>query len=508
MTSQIRVQSYLEKHQISALFEELMAKIIHTQPDDPLIYLSAVIERKIERKRGSASANRRSTGDLRGERPSTVAWASVDGGVTGAKDRGNYEKPWQTNSRRKPQTKHSPPELTKPHTVKSRPSWNADNKVPSADFDELWNIRTDGTTGKTRQMTRDRSRSRERAADDPNALTFQSSGYYGPVRPHYGDPLSDELPIQRTSKQNQSDRKSVVSSKLKGQKNQANRHRSQLKDLVAKQTAADSGIEDDSRPDYDVDYAVDVMESADDLRNEGVRNVKSTGVRLAKTFSADPEPLVRVSICSRCARVVTGSDPVTNNQPENNGGETSRSSAVRFTPTPVSDDEFESVSQVSGPRRPVWQGDTDAESQALSPRKGLPMYESSGVPHKGRPMYKQTSRDESVVSLPVNASTPTAPAADSVVATGSIVAGLPPVAPDTSRTDDTSLPTAKPVWSRKDSVDFEERNVDSPDVLASKGRSWAIPDDSEVSDIDWENYRATKTKFKSHKSKTYTGGQY
>ncbi|XP_013381780.1 uncharacterized protein C8orf34-like [Lingula anatina] len=479
MSGQQRIPLYLERHKIGALFEELMSKIIHDQPDDPIYFLIKVLQKKhklIKEAEDGAkgptptrksttelfSHSKKSTPELsRKSMPASAAsWAQSppDGAVTEDKQR-DYEKPWLSHSKRlkpkkpataaaggdgenvKPVIKCSKVQLSPRSKVTQRsrtqssefeefvkaPSaprkqWNADNKVPTADFDELWEI-TKG--GKAYQRVRDEEEREEAEAKKRESgwrsvmlgegedMVYSSGGYTGPYRKPMTEEeeLAAELSVGRSIRSDPREREEAetessagsTSSKRKGPKFASEQHKKDLEKYIKKEKE-DVQSQDSGYPGEDDDYdeAIEVLENPEDLKNEGITGVKTSGVRISKTMkTVEAEPQVRVSICARCARVIGGtemSEPTRQSKFEELsevGFERNGSAAVRFARQPPSDfadgeddedDEFESVSQVSGPRHPVWQAE-DSDAETLTPRKGSHMFSPAGIPTKGRHMY-------------------------------------------------------------------------------------------------------------------------
>lgn len=172
-----RVQAYLERHRIGALFEDLMAKVIKDTPEDPIAYLIKVLKRLYSEgskgpgsslpPSGSKTSFARSMG-LTGtsvgrhsfdEGRSVLAksWAGPDSHIEGSKFRPgsaskatagrDYPRPWLSGS--KPgktiealdrDNTRPPPRKAHTHNENEKPPWNAKTAVPSHDFDEWFNM--------------------------------------------------------------------------------------------------------------------------------------------------------------------------------------------------------------------------------------------------------------------------------------------------------------------------------------------------------------------------------
>ncbi|XP_064652899.1 uncharacterized protein C8orf34 homolog isoform X2 [Lineus longissimus] len=546
MAAQQRVQAYLEKHKISGLFEELMAKVINNTPTDPLVYLCTLLERKVEKRKmtGSAgiSAMRKSASDMDGRMRGTAgAWAttSVDGGLAVAKERGvTYEKPWlsSTNTKRVPRPKTAD-ETSKPPRRSRSPAkqdWNNDKKVGAKDFDEMF-AQTQTHPRRSGSPTKTGTEKLWRSPSYEHELNYKSHGYTGPRHIGTASDLDAELSISSGKPVREKPRTSatVATIKQKGAKSNAMKHRQELQRyLQAQKKQEDSGIEDSHSYEGE-DDGLDVWENLDDLKSEGVTNIKGSGIKIKALPARSGDPVVRVAICGRCAKIMTSAEPISYDGATESGSkfgelpqyssiETQRS--VQFSN--VEDEDFESVSQVSGPRRPVWQdsdglSDSSVDSadfhgnnvlnlrnlniiqstvETTTPRKGVSMFESHGTPNKGRPMYSRADVRDSMQSLGQSSAAGGGGQIDlNATAPAAILA--PQVGGDTPRTVDTSH-TPVPNWQRTMSEDLDERNVESPELLAQKGRSWAIPEDSEISDMEWDRRKGAGQKGRQ------AGGQY
>jgi len=153
----------------------------------------------------------------------------------------------------------------------------------------------------------------------------------------------------------------------------------------------DSGYHEIER-DLVHDDAAELYEDDEELKREGVTVLHSAEhkssrptVHRAAPAAAPPVCELKVGICARCARVIEGglsndhasdSIPHTHHQPQLAKSDVSLASLAQRSDTVRSvreflqsddddddDEEIESVSQVSGPRRPVWHDDSDSEGQ-------------------------------------------------------------------------------------------------------------------------------------------------
>jgi len=280
------------------------------------------------------------------------------------------------------------------HNDNEKPPWNAKTAVPSHDFDEWFNMQhrhprtTDedmrdyqgsswGTNGEI-QMPADRTVIYNRRV--PSA---------GPVY-YADDSLEAELNMGRDIKiQTEENESSSVASyeSMRSRKQKARHaaeeHRRQLQALLLnKNSNRGSGINGINDDEDLHDDGTELLENVDELESEGVSNVNRTGTRLSKSLKqgTGTSESVRVSICARCAKIITG-------QPSDR-----KSEAGSVHSASEVDDNFDSVSQVGSStgrnRPPVWPSGFDSESDS-SPRKGQHMWQSpSRSPVKGKHMFR------------------------------------------------------------------------------------------------------------------------
>ncbi|XP_070533670.1 uncharacterized protein C8orf34 homolog isoform X2 [Ptychodera flava] len=440
MATQHRVQAYLEKHQIGALFEDLMARLIQNTPEEPIPYLIKVLQRKDDKtkrpyqenplatrsrppsgsskKSGSVTRSyedlprsKTSSDVLRRSTGGAAQWAATDPMGVSKGDRG-YDKPWATNMKRsKPSTQTSTSshskfpmddsENARPAGRRTKkPEWDHHTKMTTQNFDEMFEA--------TKRSGASKSGWGSQEQDED--LLYTSSGYRGvqrqPVRAEE-DALAGELVLPKYRPKQEDEgysTSSSVASRHEKPDKKAKSHKKELEKYIKsrqkQQTQILAGDDDDDAD----DEAIDLLENLDDLRSEGVTKVKSSGNKVSKSFHhGKSEPQVRVSICARCAKIMGGrpSERAPSEYgPAGGYGElpdydelaSDYTGAGHFAPV-VDDDEFESVSQVHSPRRPVWHDDTDTST--IDPREGAHMYHArrSTTPRKGRPMYGRDIKD-------------------------------------------------------------------------------------------------------------------
>ncbi|XP_022088878.1 uncharacterized protein LOC110978293 [Acanthaster planci] len=221
----------------------------------------------------------------------------------------------------------------------------------------------------------------------------------------------------------------------------------------------DSGEEPTDPDQAGYEEATDLLEDADDLAFEGVTNAKSSGRKVSKVSSRflgalmsmrrrapPPEPEVKVAICSKCARLVSSNDASTAGGDalgkygayESISDVTSGEYGGAFSAPVTSDDDFESASEVVGPRRPVW---VEPNSGASTTRPGSSGLKSSMVHDSSRELFGSSSQEAGDGSGTYRA--------------GSSLVGQ--------------------AWEAKtfrSQTDVSSRQVRHSDALLDKGRSW------------------------------------
>lgn len=387
MTSAEKVQEYLKRHKIGVLFEDLMAKVIADMPDDPVIYLARILHLRAE-KRGARSLKTSTHFDN-----VAVAKKSID-------------KPWSTNSKR---LKDIDPKTGK---KLSRPEWNQRTKHVTSSFDDLWD---EPKAGRKSQPGSPTKMATAPAWADPNIddgedVMFSVYGYRGPHRSfrEAGDPLAEELKLVKDKTEPKETKKFSPVSKKSGPRADSSRHKRELQQYIREcEQKSDSGIEEDR--DLQSDDAVELLEDLDELRREGVKNVKQSGVKVNRTQQPSRQAAVRVSICARCAKVMGAGVPsepapgVAFTEITDYDYDTVKDTGLSsHFHTAISDDdeEFESVSQVTGPRRPVWQ---DSDNEGVTPRRNKTVLPVSMSPSKSLPVYssEKPSRGQKSAGTPV-----------------------------------------------------------------------------------------------------------
>ncbi|CAH1248051.1 C8orf34 [Branchiostoma lanceolatum] len=505
--AQLKIQAYLEKNKISALFEEMMSKLIQEQPEEPLPYLSRMLDRKWEKirpKRENSPARMRTAPSPSALRKSMPAGASTwagnsEGAVT--KDR-EYDRPWLTNAKRSRSKGRSGMEgqdNIRPEK-KEKAGWNPNTqKVPTGDFDELFKL-TKGSKGMKGSKSVDFAMLQDQLGKDlDESLRHSQPIYYGQPRDQAlreEDSLSSELKAPMSSRSGEEETSSVdLDLRTVKPHQQALQHKRQLEAIVKqKETASDSGLEE---PEDDEEYeeGLELLENEDDLAKEGVTNVVQSGHKISSSLRRPPtpEPQVKVTICGRCARLLSEDTSVVPNgqTPDFNSEVSGRGTPKAAWNPPLTDDEFESVSQVEGPRAPVWYAE---ESETEVSRKGASMLTKDPRPVKGRPMFSPEP-PQKPLALPAPLSSaekqprPTTNSALSVA-----------LKDDLSDFGNKKTKPARAFALPKDDSEDENGTVKSATALSLGGRSWHAPPETDAESVDYERDRVGRvTGFREHK---------
>ncbi|XP_062520289.1 uncharacterized protein C8orf34-like isoform X2 [Corticium candelabrum] len=374
-----RVQAYLDKHKIGALFENLMAKVIQDMPGNPINYLIRVLQKKESKVTGKP---------VRSEMTSSVsrssAWAKNDdvnlnaarpkSSKTDARGLATREVPLRKSvGNIRPKTSASAHKLR----ASTRPTVHQ----PQSNVSNLTSVSDIHTTSGNVDIT-----------DDLNIISHTSKRLI--QKEEAGSTTSF---IQR-SKRN---KKAIVDEKRK-----------QLASLLATTSHTIPSPRTHSDSDNVTDEGVDLIEDTDDLLAEGVSSLSSgSGIRKRQTLSTSIQQNVQVSVCSRCARVIdTGKQEVLDDSSvvtvssNRHGGYASSAVTLAdderddffFAQRSDDSDDFESASQVTPhtsrmPRWPTSRGEDNKSPTIQNKARVIPAANN----RKGRHMYR---REDSAVN--------------------------------------------------------------------------------------------------------------
>ncbi|CAG5121615.1 unnamed protein product, partial [Candidula unifasciata] len=357
MSSQSAIHAYMERHRIQSLFEELMNKILRDMPEEPLVYLLRAIYKKAGMEipqgirygglRKSTSELYKSTSPERRSRSACTKKHDQLGQLPVSPQRYKKEK----------------------GISKQKPYWNTDTKTKSS-FDELWE--ESGAVRKEKSSVVRKSNSRQPVTSNSawasvglgeDGEEYTSPAYSGKGNNQGSMKLSEAelLALESVARSQRSEPEPELSSApaasakrfSKSRKMESVKHKLELGQLLSasEHKLTDSGIGLDLLKDDDDNAdALELLENADDLKREGVKHLPETGFKLSRILRfRGNEPPVKLYLDE--------------------------------------DEEIESVSQVTGPRQPVWNvPDTEnlpGDAIPLHPSYSSIRPQRSNIQHKG-----------------------------------------------------------------------------------------------------------------------------
>ncbi|KAK3604362.1 hypothetical protein CHS0354_000922 [Potamilus streckersoni] len=489
MSGQHRMQFYMDKHRITPLFEDLMNRVLHDQPDDPIVYLIRALYKKaglpvpMELKGGGVRKNSperpvrssQKSPDPATRKSSSQAWAIGSGPDLVARD---YEKPWLKNSRKSKSKKLGEAEVENTAVKKQAQGWISDKKVIATSFDELFE--QSHTVEKPVQAKKEETVQSSKV----NAGEFTGGGYTGPkMSPSQDDdPLAGEIRLASGTDSTSKESTQLSMGHHRKPKLEAQRHRAELEQLLHKKdldkASTDSGYIEDLNAEEE-DDAIELLEDPDDLIREGVTKVTKGGYRLSRALKQRiEEPQVKLNI-----NLYTGDRPYDSCTDEPDGQSPYYESDVerpstgmssrQFSPQ-ESEEEFESVSQVTGPRRPVWNV-PDSEVESYLPKVSHTLPEPT---RRNKLQPNSTSDKVLAATMPVRFEDP-----------------YPRKIMDSS---DSFLKGGK-TWTmnqaeRKKEEADNDRATPVDMSLKSQEGGWKLPDDTDTSMTTEQTERETKVK--------------
>lgn len=418
MASQ-RVQNYLEKHKIGPLFESLMGRLIQDTPDDPVGYIINILQGIHKKQRIVTDLNnhRRSSGsrppsrdsrqrssqnEVNGmESRSPNLAASWSAGAPQASSRSrDHPRPWTSNTETIENRTWSPEQ--KGRGEEPHPAWNSDTRVPTHDFDELFQMEQ-GEEKISRNPPRERYHGGKSWSDQDKAGHENISQSRNSLKKLPSDDLNSELELGQHQKSKLPSRNAedVVSAGLSRSRpvkarRAVEEHRQQLQALLLEDNAGKS-IEP-KRLQHSPEEGMEILERMEDLQEEGIATAAKRGAKLKSKQSKGDEN-VSVTICARCARIIGG-------QGDDDASSQARSS---FSPVPFGDitgngddflDNYDGASQasevVSSRQRNAWPTASDSESE-ITPRKSTVMFKQrvkSPADKENKHMFRNSSSPE------------------------------------------------------------------------------------------------------------------
>lgn len=457
-----------------------MNRVLHDMPEEPMIYLLRTLYKKsgMEIPQDIRYGGLRKSVDLvRSRSPDRASKGAVlsasDGALAASRE---YEKPWLSQMRRmKPRKSTDELEAGK-IAGKKRPEWHGDTKVIATSFDELFEDQDGGRREAASPGKRSRPQANPRSSWASVGLeagdSYASGDYRGPgCRLNQGseeDLIAAEI-IRASARYTSESLQFTenVASYRNGQKLDTERHRRELENVLLSGSTENRATTAPSTVAEEVDNedeAIELLEDADDLLREGVKNVPKSGYKLSRVAAlvrsamkwqntalkeGGNEPYIKLNI-----NLNPFDGPRRVDSMQSFGGyESDQENESPAVGGLESDEEFESVSQVIGPRHPVWQV-PESDGESVGPRG-----------HKRRTKHKEDKR----------AMASTAPAA------------IPQMALSAGDLD----PTQNLTWSAGLRVQTEESSPEpereeGTDLVSATSGGWALPDDSDAASLhDW-----------------------
>lgn len=321
-TNKLRIHSYMKHNKISSLFEELMGKIIEELPANPVCYLIEVLQKKVveDCNLGKTPANSEAK-KLWSTQQDTEMKPSSDKLNKTTGDMRQYEKPWLSNSRK---TRRN--DLLRQKLAATKKGIDGKDSKAAAD-----NVATATDSLQVEGNEKDEKRLYK---------------IYGEKRKVEVKGVDDEIKCynggetEKTKSENEA---------MKPDKETDPRHTLKEQPTNEYVNGATSGESDDE------DEARELCEDYDQLKMEGVKNPPKSGIHISERGTRRKEQIELVFNISKFFDNLGGTLP-----------EASMKSETR--PSGYYDDDledFESASQVTGPRKPVWE-QADVESYVTS----------------------------------------------------------------------------------------------------------------------------------------------
>jgi len=359
MPTKANMKFYMKTYKVSELFEEMMGKLVTELPDNPVEYLLKFLQKKYSASSKAKATEKMSprpssaVASIRSPSPKSPEDAKLKVFQNEAseedKEGRQYEKPWLVNSKKSP--------------LKQRPLSASGSFKRSWDSRSMTSSKASGVSN-AEEVTGAETKSVKQGTDLRNIYTTPKI---------VGKPLVSQLndedeelkcadlePQENTDKSESNTATKKLSAaeakKLRQQKMKALLEASNKQDVTTTNNTDNRKNNDD---DSDVeDDAMELCENINDLLDEGVENATSKGVYKPKETVSKRNDFALVLNMSRFFDSVGGSlQKVADdkNSQQGNGGE-------------VDDDDFESASQVTGPRKVVWE--VPPSESSISPQTG------------------------------------------------------------------------------------------------------------------------------------------
>ncbi|XP_030829705.1 uncharacterized protein C8orf34 homolog isoform X5 [Strongylocentrotus purpuratus] len=484
-----KVQNYLDRHRISALFEDLMARLIKNTPQEPVPYLIKILQKFDEKSKKPFQENPLApktkpltpglskTQRIQSKNPLTKSTSSLRKDPL-SKSTGQLSRS-TSNLAKEPSgakggSPSSPGYAWQPGTAPRGADRGHQRPLPS---NAMKDKHATGKFGVDRGYERPWIANMRKIKYEQAQLKASQAWvdmdpqpYQPPPPKPYQPPdqveeafLKEELSADKLMKQYEkesSKNDSAASDKQKVEQRRAKpdqkakKHKEELAALVEAQRKVetlgylDSGGETGDPDQGGYEEATDVLEDASDLMDEGVANVKSTGKKVRRR--PPPAPQVKVGVCSRCANVQGGGDggSTVAGFAQGYGAYASIDSSSEVSHSSSSD--FESASQVSGPRPMAWEGTTDdVKSTRPGTTRSMTHDQASELFHQSSSQYRSGGAEGS----------------------------------SSYRVESSREVRSSQRWETSSHTSEVERRLTGTESLLERGRSWAQPgsdDDSSV----------------------------
>ncbi|CAI9728604.1 Hypothetical predicted protein [Octopus vulgaris] len=405
-----QAQVYIEKHKITALFEELMNKLVRNAPENPIIYLIKQLYKKagldipFELKSVTEQPRRNSlnltvfghSSEIVSKSVALASWSAKPGEPHSSpflRREKSLTKSWQSPEKHKTSGEVHFNKTTKPvkgqksEDKKEKTGWNSLTKITTSTFDEFSN-QTKGSPSKTTKVEsvpkmKDVRKSwamgtHEEANNRPTThyISITSPKYlHSKKKPNEDELFSDELPSTPSLKSYRSEKSvdafsnSTYTPRRESCKSfNALKHKAELERLIMLENRMISPEPSLTGEDEEIDGAIDLLENPSDLESEGVSSVSSVGFKLSKTLRQREDSQVKLNIKLYPSASDLESVTSQSNCFRDHRRHIDQESLASYK-FDDSDEEIESASQVSVPinRRYHWNSPDSEEDYIHSP---------------------------------------------------------------------------------------------------------------------------------------------
>jgi len=315
--SKARIHSYMKHNKISDLFEELMGKLIHELPSNPVVFLIKYLQSK---NSGETTEDYKGSVLLKHQLSKTQPFSN-QGNITSnqlTKNR-KYDKPWLKNTRHQ----RSKQDLSK----------TADDVLLQHKTSETQPQGIDNT-----EVVSIEEKSKETFTEEKQ---FSSSKIFG--KKNYKRQYDENELKCKDDIENQSQASPSVKrlSAKKSKKHKQQLLKKKLLELENSSAIVDIGSESSSNE----DDVIEICEDFDELKNEGVLNPPKGGIHIKRRAETRTEQIKLNLNISKFFDKLGGA--LDSDRPNSRNSNFNKSYDYL--------DDIESASQVTGPRRLVWE---------------------------------------------------------------------------------------------------------------------------------------------------------